>query len=105
MRLDGAANTGRSAYAAAWGDPRIVLRCGVQVPDAYRPDAQMVVVNDIAWFGEQGPDGYTFTAVGRTPLVEVFVPDRYAPEVNPLVDLAEPMRQGTRVSGPAGVAP
>jgi hypothetical protein len=35
----------------------------------------------------------------------VFVPDRYAPEVNTLVDLAESMRQGTRVSGPAGFAP
>lgn len=105
VRLEDATDTGRSAYAASWGEPRIVLRCGVGMPDAYRPDAEMVLVNDVAWFGEPTENGYMFTAVGRSPLVEVFVPDRYAPEVNTLVDLAESMRQGTRVSGPAGFAP
>jgi hypothetical protein len=102
--LDSATNTGRSEYAAAWGDPRIVLRCGVGVPGQYRPDSEMVVVEQVAWFAEEGANGYLFTAIGRTPLVEVFVPQRYAPEVNPLVDLAQSLRAGTRVSGPAGVA-
>lgn len=105
LSLDGHENTGRSQYAAAWGDPRIVLKCGVPRPTAYEKTSEMVVVNDISWFPEQQAEGYLFTAMGRTPLVEVYVPDNYAPEVNPLVDLAPAMAQHTEVTGPAGVAP
>ena len=96
--LDGSENAGRSEYAASWGDPRIVLRCGVATPAAYRPDSEMVVVNSVAWFAEEQEHGYTFTAVGRTPQVEVYVPDTHSPEVNPLVDLAAPMKAGTKVT-------
>lgn len=103
--LDGSENTGRSEYAAAWGDPRIVLKCGVATPAAYRPDSELVVVNDVSWLAEEQENGYIFTAVGRTPQVEVYVPDTHTPEVNPLVDLAAPMQAGTRVSGAAGAAP
>jgi hypothetical protein len=65
----------------------------------------MVVINEVSWFPEQQAEGYVFTAMGRTPLVEVYVPDTYAPEVNPLVDLAPAMTEKTEISGPAGVAP
>jgi hypothetical protein len=103
--LDGAEDTGRSEYAAAWGDPRIVLQCGVATPAAYRPESELIVVNDVSWLPEEQSDGYRFTAVGRTPQVQVFVPDHYAPEVNPLVDLADAMKARTRVTGVEGAAP
>jgi len=103
--VDGAENSGRSEYAAAWGDPRIVLKCGVATPAAYRPASEMIVVNDVSWLAEEQEHGYIFTAVGRTPQVEVYVPDTHSPEVNPLVDLAAPMQAGTKVSGAAGAAP
>jgi len=102
-RVDGDLDSGRSQYAAAWGDPQIVLKCGVAVPSGYEKTSEMIAVNGVAWFGEEQPEGYLFTAVGRTPLVEVYVPDSHQPEVNPLVDLAEPMQKYTEVSGPAGV--
>jgi Protein of unknown function (DUF3515) len=101
--LDGDEDTGRTEYAAAWGDPRMVLKCGVEIPSEYQKTSEMIVVEDVAWFGQEQADGYTFTAVGRTPLVSVYVPDRHQPEVNPLVDLAGPMREQTEVTGPAGV--
>ena len=104
LTIDGAENTGRSDFAAAWGDPQIVLRCGVATPAAYQPDSEMIVVNEVAWLPVEQDKGYIFTAVGRTPQVEVFVPDTHSPEVNPLVDLAGPMMANTRVSGPAGAA-
>ncbi len=103
MTLDGSENSGRSDFAAAWGDPQIVLRCGTATPAAYRPESQMVVVNDVAWLPEEQVKGYTFTAVGRTPQVQVWVPDTHSPEVNPLVDLAPVMQAQTKVSGAAGV--
>ncbi|TXH30959.1 MAG: DUF3515 domain-containing protein [Actinobacteria bacterium] len=105
LSLDDHENTGRSEYAAAWGDPRIVLKCGVPAPSAYEKTSEMVVINEVSWFPEQQAEGYVFTAMGRTPLVEVYVPDTYAPEVNPLVDLAPVMTEKTEISGPAGVAP
>ena len=102
--MDGAQDTGRSEYAASWGDPRIVLRCGVATPAAYRPASEMVLVNDVAWLPEEQPEGYLFTAVGRSPQVQVYVPRTHTPEVNPLVDLADVMKERTRVSGVAGSA-
>ncbi len=103
--MDGDGDTGRSQYAAAWGDPRIVLRCGVPTPAGYEKTSEMVVVNGVSWFAQEQTAGYLFTAVGRSPVVEVYVPDTHQPQINPLVDLAPAMSQHTQVSGPAGVAP
>jgi uncharacterized protein DUF3515 len=82
-------------YAAVWGDPAIVLRCGVRRPvlltpgsDSYDPTADAVDVNGVPWLMEEETDGIRFTTTERTMFVEVTVPDDYAPEVNPLADLA-----------------
>lgn len=77
-----------SPLTAAWGSPAIILRCGVGVPDSYEPTSQVATVNGVDWFPEELAEGYVFTTWGRIVNVEVTVPDDYAPEVNPLVDLA-----------------
>ena len=77
-----------SPRTAAWGDPPIVLRCGVEQPEAYDPSGTAVEVNGVAWFLEQQPEGYRFTTTDHVVRIEVVVPRAYAPEVNPLVDLA-----------------
>jgi hypothetical protein len=88
------------ALAAAWGDPAIVLRCGVSRPATLTPQAQLFEVNGVAWFPEQLTAGYVFTTYDRTAYVEVTVPDAYAPEVDALVDLTsavtadDPVRPG-----------
>jgi hypothetical protein len=86
----------KSPYVAAWGDPAIVLRCGVELPalldpgsETYDPAADAVMVNQVSWLVEKEPDGYRFTTVERTVRVEVTVPEAYAPEADVLVDLAE----------------
>jgi hypothetical protein len=73
---------------AAWGDPPIVLRCGVPLPEEYRPDAQLFDVESVGWFPVDGEGGTFFTATDREPHVEVAVPDDYAPEAVVLADLA-----------------
>lgn len=83
----------RSPLTAAWGTPGIALRCGVAEPDAYDPTAQLITVNGVDWFPEEYTEGYVFTTWGREVRVEVAVPDDYAPEVNPLVDLAPVIKQ------------
>ncbi|MFD7510559.1 DUF3515 domain-containing protein [Streptomyces sp. NPDC059853] len=93
-RADG---DGIPPYAALWGDPAIVLRCGVPLPlvltpgeESYDPLADAVDVNGVSWLLEDAPGGgKLFTTTHRTVNVEVSVPAAYAPEVNPLVDLAE----------------
>lgn len=72
----------------AWGDPAIVLRCGVPQPASYRPDSELVGVDGVDWYLEPIASGYRFTTFDRVTNVEVSVPSAYAPEVNPLVDLA-----------------
>ena len=101
-KIDGEVDSGRSEYAAAWGDPRIVLRCGVATPAAYEKTSELIAINGVSWLPEEQDRGYLFTAVGRTPQVEVYVPDIHTPEVNPLVDLAAPVKQNTEVTSAAG---
>jgi hypothetical protein len=97
-RVEGQGRTddGALAQVAVWGDPGIVLRCGVSLPllltpgeEGYDPLADAVDVNGVSWLLEDAPGGgKVFTTTHRTVFVEVTVPAAYAPEVNPLVDLA-----------------
>ena len=51
-RLDGQARrttVPSSGLTAAWGDPAIILRCGVDVPAAYGPTAELSTVNGVDW--------------------------------------------------------
>lgn len=74
--------------AAAWGDPPVVLRCGVATPKAFGPTSQCNDVDGIDWFDETTADGFRFTTVYRRVNVELEVPDVHAPAADVLVDLA-----------------
>ncbi|WP_338118309.1 DUF3515 domain-containing protein [Streptomyces coryli] len=95
-----------SDYTAAWGDPAIALRCGVPRPKVltpgtahYNPTAESVEVNGVQWLLEQQDDGYLFTALKRKAFVEVRVPSKYAPEVDPLTDLAGAVKKAVPKTG------
>lgn len=75
-------------HSAAWGDPAITLRCGVEKPPKLSAGSPCYEVNGVGWFAEEASGGYLFTTIGRTAYVEVGVPSEYAPEANALVDLA-----------------
>ncbi|WP_165368080.1 DUF3515 domain-containing protein [Phytoactinopolyspora endophytica] len=77
-----------SVPAAAWGQPPIVLRCGVDLPAAYQLDAQLLDIDGVGWFAEEADGGTFFTATDRETMVEVAVPDDYAPEGLILQDLS-----------------
>ncbi|MEP6667293.1 MAG: DUF3515 domain-containing protein, partial [Nocardioidaceae bacterium] len=92
------------ALGAAWGDPPIVLRCGVDKPAGLRRDSACFVVNDVGWLASQ--DGHevsgdrpvegplTWTTIGRAAYVEVVVPQVGDREpVAPLPELAGPIRK------------
>ena len=90
---------------AAWGDPPIVLRCGVGRPEGMDPTSEAVEIDGVSWFPQQLTAGYRFTTTGLGTRVEVTVPAAYAPETGPLVDLspviAASMPSVTRKAVPA----
>jgi hypothetical protein len=94
--LDGRAKTTvspKSSLTAAWGDPAVVLRCGVGKPHALRPTSELITIDKVAWFLDETHDAYVFTTYGRVAFVEVRVPTSVAREkaTAPLVDLARPV--------------
>ena len=78
--------TGDSEYGAAWGDPAIVLTCGVDAVDL-SDVPPCTVVDGVDWIVREGDGETTFTTDGYRPRVEVVVPDDYAPEASALTAL------------------
>jgi hypothetical protein len=68
-----------SAAVLAWGEPPVVLRCGVPRPAAFAPAAPDVVgVNGVTWFVQPRGERTVWTVVDRAVYVEASVPSGYA---------------------------
>jgi hypothetical protein len=61
--------------AAAWGEPPIVLRCGVEPPGPSKETC--IEANGIDWVGSVDPatGDARYVTFGRVPAVEIRVPD------------------------------
>jgi hypothetical protein len=96
-RLDGRPATPvspKSVLTAAWGDPAVVLRCGVAKPRSLRPTSELIEIDDrVRWFLRETDDAYVFTTFGRVAFVEVRVPKSVPRDraTAPLVDLVVPL--------------
>lgn len=88
-----------STVVAAWGQPPIILRCGVPEPVGTDPTTSVLQVSMVEWLPVAGDGGTFFTTVGTSPVVEVSVPDDYSPEAQVLVDLAPAIRAEVRMAG------
>ncbi len=89
------------AYAAAWGDPPVVLRCGVGRPAGFNAVSSCQITNGVAWFIPDSqitgrPEAITMTTIGRSPDVEVRLPVESFPPAGAMVDLAGAIKQATR---------
>ena len=71
----------------AWGDPAIILRCGVEEPDAYSPASQLLTVNEVNWYPEELQAGVRFTTLETTQFVEVSIPNTYETTADILTEL------------------
>lgn len=76
-----------SSGVAAWGDPAIILRCGVDKPASIQPTSQLITVNGIDWYPEELTQGQRFTSMNTQQFVEVNIPLEYQPASGILVDL------------------
>lgn len=77
-----------SPFVVAWGDPAVVLRCGVVRPDELQPGSSgfVPVVNGVAFFEKNGSATHVYTAIDRAAYIEVSVPNAFA--AGPLPQLA-----------------
>jgi hypothetical protein len=73
---------------AAWGNPPVVLRCGVGKPAGLTPTSVLAGVNGIYWFIDDQPDVRIWTTVGRRVNVEMRIPSKHDPPQGPVVDIA-----------------
>lgn len=80
----------RSDLVTGWGQPAIVLRCGVPRPQILKdPNADGVTVDGVGWVIEPEPGGvFRLTTTLRKAYVEVTLPKKWAGDVGPLTDLA-----------------
>jgi hypothetical protein len=63
------------AGVAAWGEPAVVLRCGVPTPQELTCSSPVQVVDGVAWLPIPGSGGTTYLAVDRPVRVALTVPD------------------------------
>jgi hypothetical protein len=79
-----------SAQAAAYGDPPVVLRCGVAEPERV---TEQVTINRVDWSVRDSGGGFTWTTIGREPALEVVIPDAYENFGELIVPLTGPVAQ------------
>ena len=64
-----------SPFAYAWGEPPVVLVCGVDRPASFTADSALYQINGVSWsVDDSDPDTTVWTAVDRPVYVEVQVP-------------------------------
>lgn len=82
----------RTDRTAAWGDPPVIMRCGVERPKALTRTSQLDTVNGVDWLVEERDGGHVFTSINRAAYIEITVPAGHDPQVGPLVDIAPTMQ-------------
>lgn len=93
--LDEASTPVDSSRVAAWGAPRITLRCGVTPPDSLLPTSRCDDVDGVGWFTEDEDGTSLFTTIGRSPNVSVEVPKDYEPAGAALIDVRDLVMERT----------
>ena len=90
---------------AAWGDPPLVLTCGVGVPEGFDRFAKCLEVDGVGWFvppaQEQDLESEVLlTAVGFEPRVSLLVPPelRGGASAAALTELAGPISEKLRLT-------
>jgi hypothetical protein len=65
------------AGAASWGEPAVVLRCGL--PEPAPTELDCMTVDDVDWVVDARADPVVITTYGRSPALEVRIPASYGP--------------------------
>ncbi len=63
------------AGVAAWGEPAVVMRCGLPTPQELTCSASIQQVDQVAWLPLAGNGATTYLAVDRSVRVALTIPD------------------------------
>jgi hypothetical protein len=96
-----------SSFVAAWGNPAVVVRCGVAKPAVFgTPEAaQLVEVNKVLWQPDPQRDRTVYTTVDRGVYIDVTVPagaDQPLPLLAPAVSALPALCTATDAAGNTG---
>jgi uncharacterized protein DUF3515 len=72
---DGTPSDLQAGAVAAWGDPPVVLRCGIPTPAELTCSAPVQVVDGVTWLPLSGQGGTTYLVVDRSVRIALTVPD------------------------------
>ena len=87
------ATTPRSPFTAAWGDPAVVLRCGIaEPPGLVGGDIAPIQVNGVTWLQHYGGRTIEWTVIDRAAFIELAVPKSVEDHSGFLVGLAGPIK-------------
>ena len=82
-----------SPLTHAWGDPAIILRCGVPKPPGYSATSvQSASVDGVIWFQQVQPTVVRWTSVRQGANIELDVPTSYDAQGGFLVTLGTAIR-------------
>ncbi|MET1060794.1 MAG: DUF3515 domain-containing protein [Nocardioides sp.] len=86
------------ALGAAWGDPPIVVTCGVDMPEDFDEFSPCEEVDGVGWFIPE--EAYThpddivsITTIGWSPAVRIEVPAEYRPPADVLVEIGAAVKK------------
>lgn len=77
-----------SPNVVAWGDPAVVLRCGVTRPTAFVPTSDVYNIGSVYWFALKQKSATVWTVIDRAVYVEVTIPEKQAYQPLPLLGQA-----------------
>ncbi|TYP85995.1 uncharacterized protein DUF3515 [Blastococcus xanthinilyticus] len=92
-----------SPYVYAWGEPPVVLTCGVDRPAGWQVGTSAIQINGVQWYVDTSdPESTVWTAVDRPVYVEVRLPKGVdsAPVTALTVPLAEALPYQEPQPGP-----
>ena len=96
--LDRRATDPQSPLVAAWGNPAVILRCGVTIDEDYSPGDQLIHANSeiIGWWQKKSGKTVLWQTPNNTVHVELRVPTSYdghgglLAQLSPLVEAMGP---------------
>ncbi|WP_240619508.1 DUF3515 domain-containing protein [Blastococcus sp. TF02-8] len=87
-------------YVYAWGDPPVVLTCGVPRPAGWTVGASAIQINGVQWYVDTAdPDATVWTAVDRPVYVEVRLPPGI--DSAPVTELTVPLAEALPYQAPS----
>ncbi|MDQ2748029.1 MAG: DUF3515 domain-containing protein [Pseudonocardiales bacterium] len=97
-----------SPFVVAWGDPAVVLRCGVVRPAALKPGSAdlLVGVDGVFWLPIHQSKSTVWITVDRPVYIEVSVPESYRqPPLAPIADAVAKVMRAVCVVDPTQTDP